>query len=150
MHLIWIKVGAHRSIVGQSHCEFVFVCLFNVSFHCQHLIQFHRLQKSIKMFIKRAVHAYANACGLAWDIFGPHDNKTWLWDGHPDFGSDRKHSYFEVGNVVLHIDGFANNGTNVIHQRCFYAHNPLEEGPPDAEELPDSCHASGFLLCQLF
>ena len=34
----------------------------------------------------------------------------------------------------------------MIHQHCFYAHNPLEEGPADAEELPDWCHTSGFLL----
>ena len=38
-------------------------------------MEFHYLQKSIELFIKRVVHFYANACGLTWDIFGPADKK---------------------------------------------------------------------------
>jgi hypothetical protein len=83
-------------------------------------------------------------CGLVWDMFGPADNKTWLFKDHPDHGSNRKHSYLEFGNAVMHIDGFANSAKKVIH--CFHAHNPIEDAKEGAEVLPDWAHNSGFAV----
>jgi hypothetical protein len=77
-----------------------------------------------------------------WDIFGPADKK-------PGCGTAIRtmvYSNLKFGNAVLHIDGFANSAEKVVHQHCFFAHNPLEEADEGADVLPDWCQASGFLL----